>query len=155
MSKITQIYNEYVDIVRSDMPQAKKSAQDMLDYILNSTAKYHGRCVKSLHVPKLITDEEVELFKNLVTTLYGIFDKVIAEYMVNSEYRKLFGFDKRLEELIMRKPVYSSNIPIARVDIFLDENTHDFNFCEFNTDGTSAMNEDRELCKAVAVTQAF
>lgn len=155
MSKITQIYNEYVDIVRSDMPQAKKSAQDMLDYILNSTAKYHGRCVKSLHVPKLITDEEVELFKNLVTTLYGIFDKVIAEYMVNSEYRKLFGFDKRLEELIMRKPVYSSNIPIARVDIFLDENTHDFKFCEFNTDGTSAMNEDRELCKAVAVTQAF
>ena len=155
MSRITQIYNEYVDIVKGDMPQAEKSAQDMLDYILNSTAKYHGRCVKSLHVPKLITHEEVELFQELVTTLYGIFDKVIAEYMANPEYRKLFGFDRRLEELILRKPVYSSNIPIARVDIFLDENTHEFKFCEFNTDGTSAMNEDRELCKAVSVTAAF
>ena len=75
MSKITQIYNEYVDIVRSDMPQAKKSAQDMLDYILNSTAKYHGRCVKSLHVPKLITDEEVELLKILLQRSMGYLTK--------------------------------------------------------------------------------
>jgi len=155
MSRMTDIYKEYVDTVKNDMQGASESSQDMLNYILNSTARYHGRCVKSLHVPKLITTEETQLFKQLVKTLYGIFDKVMHEYMINPEYRALFGFDERLERLILKEPSYSSNIPIARVDIFLDENTHEFKFCEFNTDGTSAMNEDRELCRAVACTKAF
>ena len=45
----------------------------------------------------------------------------------------------------MREKKYDCNIPIARIDIFYDEETGGFKFCEFNTDGTSAMNEDREL----------
>ncbi len=155
MKEITEIYDEYVDIVKSDMEGAKDSAKTVVDYILNSTAKYHGRCVKSLCVPKLFTPKETELFESLVKTLYGIFDKVIAEYGGNPDYRKLFGFDRRLEELILREPSYKTNIPIARVDIFLDEKTHAFKFCEFNTDGTSAMNEDRELCIAFQKTKAW
>ena len=91
MKEITEIYDEYVDIVKSDMEGAKDSAKTVVDYILNSTAKYHGRCVKSLCVPKLFTPKETELFESLVKTLYGIFDKVIAEYGGNPDYRKLFG----------------------------------------------------------------
>ncbi len=48
-------------------------------------------------------------------------------------------------ELILREKRYDCNIPIARIDIFYNEDTGDFKFCEFNTDGSSAMNEDREL----------
>ena len=44
---------------------------------------------------------------------------------------------------------------MARADIFYDEETEDFKFCEFNTDGTSAMNEDRELNIAFSHTLAY
>ena len=70
-------------------------------------------------------------------------------YAKDEDYRRLFGFEPKLEELILREPTYDSPIPIARIDIFYNEETGDFKFCEFNTDGTSAMNEDRELNIAI------
>jgi hypothetical protein len=42
-----------------------------------------------------------------------------------------------------------------RVDLFLDERSGDFRFCEFNTDGTSAMNEDREGANALSRSATF
>ncbi len=57
--------------------------------------------------------------------------------------------EPKLEELILNRPTYYSPIPIARIDIFYNEKTGDFKFCEFNTDGTSAMNEDRKLNIAI------
>ena len=55
----------------------------------------------------------------------------------------------------MRRPKYDCNIPISRIDIFYQEETGDFRFCEFNTDGTSAMNEDRELNTAFESSEAY
>ena len=76
-------------------------------------------------------------------------------YAKDEDYRRLFGFEPKLEELILREPTYDSPIPIARIDIFYNEETGDFKFCEFNTDGTSAMNEDRELNIAIQKTKAY
>ena len=98
-----------------------------------STAKYHGRCVSTLYVPKMFTTEDIAYFRQLIKELYGIFDKVIDHYRSDAEYRSLFGYDKRLEELILREKRYNSNIPIARIDIFYNEATKEFCFCEFNT----------------------
>ncbi len=125
------------------------------EYMLNSTAKYHGRVARTMYLPKLFTTDEVEFFRRDVALLFGIFDKIIAEYENNAEFRKLFGFDKRLEELILREKNYSCNIPIARIDIFYNEQTKEYKFCEFNTDGTSAMNEDRELNNGLRLTKAY
>lgn len=123
----------------------KKSAADIRSYLLSSTAKYHNRVVKTLYLPKLFAQKDLRIFDAAIRTLYGIFDKVIAEYERSESYRRLFGFPKELEELILHRPRYHCNIPISRIDIFYQEETGDFKFCEFNTDGTSAMNEDREL----------
>lgn len=123
----------------------RESAEAIRSYLLSSTAKYHNRVVKTLYLPKLFTRKETAVFDRTINILYGIFDKVIAEYEKNEAYRRMFGFPKELEELILRRPKYRCNIPIARIDLFYNEETGDFRFCEFNTDGTSAMNEDREL----------
>ncbi len=131
------------------------SARKALDYIQNSTAKYHGRCVRTLYIPKLFRETDIRIFEQGITVLYGIFEKVMKAYYEDAEYRKLFGFDKRLEELILRERTYTSSIPIARIDIFYNEETKAFKFCEFNTDGTSAMNEDRELNHALRLTRAY
>lgn len=155
MSKIKELVQEYRSIVEQDLDGHGISAKEISNYIQNSTAKYHGRCVRTLYIPKLITLDEVDLFEGLIKTLYEIFYKVMDRYQRNPEYRKLFGFDERLEKLILRENAYDCPLPIARIDIFLDEETGDFKFCEFNTDGSSAMNEDRELNNAIRLTKAY
>lgn len=147
--------DQYRKLVIGKEAQHKKSAEAIRSYLLSSTAKYHNRVVRTLYLPKLFTEKEVRLFGRAITTLYGIFDKVAAEYETNEAYRRLFGFPKALEELILRDPGYHCNIPIARIDIFYHEETGDFRFCEFNTDGTSAMNEDRELNTAFEGSEAY
>jgi len=155
MSKIKELVQEYRGIVERDLTSHGISAKEISNYIQNSTAKYHGRCVRTLYIPKLFTLDEVDLFEQLIKTLYGIFYKVMDKYEQDAEYRKIFGFDERLEKLILREATYDCPLPIARIDIFLNEETGNFHFCEFNTDGSSAMNEDRELNNAIRLTEAY
>ena len=155
MREVTKIQNRYMELMEEDLESHRMTAKKANDYIRNSTAKYHGRCVKALYIPKIYTETEEKLFQEIVETICGIFYKVMEEYRKNPEYRKLFGFEERLEQLILRKPTYECPLPIARIDIFLNEETGDFKFCEFNTDGTSAMNEDRELNIAIQRTKAY
>lgn len=152
MEYLTEYYRGIID---SDFEKHVKSAQKEREYIENSTAKYHGRIVYTMYIPKLFTKGAAEYFEEISDTMYGIMVKVIKEYEENSEYRKLFGFDKRLEELILREDKYNCKLPITRIDILFNEDDFSFKFCEFNTDGSSAMNEDRELNNAVAQTKAF
>ncbi len=148
------LYEQYCELVLHKEKEHMKCALAMKDYILHSTAKYHERAVRTLYLPKIFTERETSVFAELIETLFGIFHKVIAEYERNADYRALFGFSQELEALILRPRTYACDIPIARVDIFYNEETADFKFCEFNTDGTSAMNEDRELNHALAYSDA-
>lgn len=110
---------------------------------------------RTLHIPKFYTQKDKKIFTSIVDTMYQIFSKVIKAYRNDEEIRKLFGFSKELEELILLKPRYDSLIPICRVDVFYDEKTKEFGFCEFNTDGTSAMNENKRLNDFLSLNNAF
>ena len=146
---------EYKELVMGKEEDHRKSAVGIREYLLQSTAKYHGRVVRTLYLPKLFTLREISVFRQAIQELYGIFDKVYAEFMKSESYRNLFGFSPELTELILREKKYSCDVPIARIDIFYNEETGDYKFCEFNTDGTSAMNEDRELTIAFSQTKAY
>lgn len=145
----------YKKLVLGAEADHRQSAAAIRNYLLSSTAKYHNRVVRTLYLPKLFTKKETAIFDRTIKTLYGIFDKVIAEYENNETYRRMFGFPEELEKLILRSPKYRCNIPIARIDLFYNEETGAFKFCEFNTDGTSAMNEDRELNTAFELGKAY
>lgn len=153
--QLFELNQEYRKNITNDKERHAKSALEEIRYINNSTAKYHGRCVSTLYIPKIFTEEDIANFRGLVNVLYKIFDKVILHYRDDASYRRLFGFPEKLEALILRKPRYKSRIPIARIDIFYNEETKDFKFCEFNTDGSSAMNEDRELNHALKLTAGY
>ena len=114
-----------------------------------------GHVIETMYLPKLFGTEEVELFKKDMRLLSGIFRKIVRAYREDASYRALFGFDPLLESLILREKTYEEEIPIARADLFFDEEKRTYRFCEFNTDGTSAMNEDLELRKAISHTKAF
>lgn len=155
MLQSIDLNREYCEEIAKEKGIHAESALKEVDYVNHSTARYHGRCVSTLYVPKLFTEEDIGIFRNLTGTLYGIFHKMICHFREDEKYRRLFGFSSQLEELILREPRYRSHIPMARIDIFYHEKTKEFKFCEFNTDGSSAMNEDRELNIGIAYTRGY
>ena len=153
--ELTALEQLYYDHINANRAEHEKSGKEALDYLEHSTAKYHGKTIYSLYVPKLLNEQTVEVFRNTAETMAGIMRKVIVEYRENEAYRALFGFDKEVEQLIIHDPLYENVLPVCRVDIFYNEADGSFYFCEFNTDGSSSMNEDRELCIAFEKTLLY
>lgn len=114
-------------------------------YMEHSTAIYHGVVVDSSFVPRFYDRTTYDRFKHIAETSHRILVKVMREYLENPSYRACFDFDERLVDLILLPRDYDALLPFARVDLFLDENTLDATFCEFNGDGSSGMNENREI----------
>ena len=132
--------------IQTHMEESEKSGLRMEEYIKHSDLNAGGNnYTRTLQIPKIYDRKTIDHFSEIVTTTYGIFEKVIQEYMVNPDYRKLFPFSKALEALILLPSGYAEAVPVCRIDIFYNEENGDFKFCEFNTDGTSAMNENKVL----------
>ena len=120
-----------------------------------SSALYRGTVVDSAFVPRLYDRATYNRFKYIAETTHTILAKVMQEYLDNPAYRSCFDFDERLVDLILLPRDYEAILPLARVDLFLDENTLDATFCEFNGDGSSGMNENREIGASIAQTSAL
>ncbi len=150
-----EINDQYVGYVEDHFEENKETFYKSMEYLDQSTAKYHGETIYSLYLPKIFPEHVVEYLRESADTMYSILTKVIKEYLEDEDYRKLFGFSKELEELIVVDRLYESYLPIARIDIFLNEEDLSFQYCEFNADGTSSMNEDRELNIALTKTAAY
>lgn len=152
---MNKYYNEYIELVNSNIDFCREDASRMRDALENSSAHYHGYTVHTLYIPNIYTEKDYENLKSAAEMTYGILDKVIREYLKNGDYRSLFGFEKKLEDLILRPAVYGETLPIARIDLFYNPETENFKFCEFNTDGSSGMNEDRELINVFNASETF
>ena len=152
MKNIQEKCKKYIE---DNFSFCEESAKKELGYLERSTAKYKGQTIYSLHVPKMFTLEAKEVLKHGAETMYGILYKVMKEYLSNPEYRKLFGFSKELDKMICNTPNYENILPICRLDIFFNEEDYSYKFCEFNGDGTSSMNEDRELNIAFQKTALY
>ena len=125
------------------------------DYMQGSTAIVHHQVVASTFVPRLFDRETREAMKRTAETAHRILVKVIERYLADPAYRRVFDFDPRLEELILLPRGYDSVLPFARVDTFFDEDDLRVRFCEFNADGSSDMNENREITASVARSETF
>lgn len=141
--QIEQAFEEYIleNPIRAK-ESALKTSMEIQNSELNLGGGYYTR---TLLIPKFFTQEDRQIFEKIVQSTFSIFETVFHAYRNDPEIRALFPFDKELEELILLEPLYAPIIPISRIDIFYNEETKDYWFCEFNSDGTSAMNENRRL----------
>lgn len=140
-----------------------------------STAIYHDEVVEYSYVPQLLTPSYERALGQVAANLDSILTKMVDRYLADPEYRRLFGYGDLLEELVLADPGYLKRVPIMRVDLFRDRGALDngasdgesmpaghpvddgfypdgdlrFQLCEINTDGASAMNEDREVGQAL------
>lgn len=149
MSLQREVLEEYKSYIENHMEENKKGALKV-KYNLEHSPLYQNNMVdKTVHIPKVYDEETMADFRRIADITYKIFGKVIEEYRTHEDYRKLFPFPKELEELILLPRSYDGFLPIARFDLFYNEETRDFYFCEINTDGTAAQLRDYEMSKAL------
>lgn len=154
MASNAELTNEYLSIINElngDVEGRKIAA----DYMEHSTAIVHHQHVACSYLPRLFNRETYDIMKTTAETAHGILCKVIQRYLDDPAYREVFDFDPRLVELILLPRGYDALLPFARVDTFLNEDTGEIRFCEFNGDGSSGMNENREITLSVARTSAM
>ena len=138
-----KIRAEYHALINEHLEQNRRGALALRENIERSDLHFRGYISKALQIPNIYTEETRKRFEEIVSVTYGICEKVIREYVKNEQYRALFGFSKEAEELILLDPGYPCALPLARFDLFYHEDTGEFWFCEFNTDGSTGMNESR------------
>jgi hypothetical protein len=144
-----------LEIITQNPAQSAADFQRINDLIKKNNLSYRNIFVRTLAVPKILTKELYSKISEFIAQIYPLFDKIIEHYFLDPAYRKLFGFAPELEELILISRCRKCWIPMARIDFFLNEADGSIMMCEINTDGTSAMNEDRLLGEFLEHNTAF
>lgn len=136
-----RLVNEYIGIIKKDPEFYFNDYKNIVERVNNSDAIYKGEPIPVTYQAMLIGEDNMEEFKDIASKLMVITNKITNKYLESPEYRKLFRYPKMLEDLILHYPGYDMPVPICRYDMFYN-GKDDYVFCEFNTDGSSSMNED-------------
>ena len=124
-------------------------------FIADSDVWVHGVPAPFPYVPYLFNKKDRAYIADQVTTMHRILCKVIRRYLEDEGYRELFHFPEELHRLIMLPCDYDDLLPMARFDLFLNEEDLSYKFCEFNTDGSGAMSRDYMIGKALMQGAAY
>lgn len=154
MKTNTELTEEYFAIANS-LGGDIAGRRSAFSYMKNSTAIVHHRVVASSFIPRLFNNESWERLTDIAETTHRILCKVITHYQECPDYRDVFHFDPRLEELVLLPRGYKDVLPFARIDVFLNEDTMEVGFCEFNGDGSAGMNENREITSSIRETATY
>lgn len=148
------INREYIELVTKNINRYLEDYKKTAEKVKNSKAQYKGQPIPFLYHPMFFTEKDIDNFRRIGNMMISIANKITNRYVKDKEFRKKFGFPKLMEELILVDNGYDINVPIGRFDIFYNS-YDDFKFCELNTDGSSAMNEDNTLAEILLETEAM
>lgn len=147
------LQREYLEIIEALDGDAPSHALGD-EYLMQTNALLKGEPMPWSFVPKVFSRRDLGYLSWIAQTTYRIMDKLTRAYLSDAEVRSKFGFSSELERLTLSPVGYACTIPIARVDIFLNEETGAFHFCELNTDGSAGMLATMEVTRANAATVA-
>jgi len=116
-----------------------------LSCIEKSSAKIDDIAIKSFYHPYVLSNSDFSWIKEKTEIMWDILEKTAQLLITEKEVRAFFDFPTELYELLQIDPKYSINVPITRFDAFYNNKDNSLYFCEFNTDGTSGMNETNTM----------
>ena len=149
-----ELEDEFLDIARElGGDVSSRAAGD--DYLAHTHALYHGGPLSWAMSPKIFDEAQLALLVDAAETMGRIMDKVTARYLADADFRAHFRLSPELEALTLVPTGYEQLIPLARVDIFLNEETGDYQFCELNTDGSAGMTATEEVTRAIQRTETY
>lgn len=149
-----EVNKEYIDLVLQEPGNYIEDYKLTLGKVANSTAIYKGKPVPFLYHPMFFVQEDIDNFNKIGDLMISITNKVTNRYIEDKDFRAKFGFPKLIEDLIEIDNGYDVNVPIGRFDLFYKD-YNNFKFCELNTDGSSAMNEDNTIGRIILETKAM
>ena len=124
-------------------------------YLAGTHALYHGSPLSWAFTPKLFTAEGECLLADAAETMYRIMVKTLAAFRSDPAVRAAFGLPADVERLCLIEDHFPCPVPVARVDVFLNEDTGEYWFCELNCDGSAGMTATDEVSRAVALSPTF
>lgn len=148
--KLEEQYVQALEGLNGDLP-SREAAQS---YLAGTKALRNGEPVPWAVVPKIFSSSDVARLRSITGTMYSILEKLSAAYALDPEVRKLFAFSPSVDAAVAAAPAIGMQIPIARYDIFLNEETGSFKFCEINTDGSASSVITEEVSRAVRSLKA-
>lgn len=143
MATMKKHRDEYLEALRACGGDVEGRAQ-AIAYIEGADVCAYGAPVPYSYVPHLFGPDDVRFLEGVSRMTHGILSKVIAHYVDDPAYRRIFRYSPELERLILLPCPYDEKLPMARFDLFLDEEDLSYKFCEFNTDGSGAFSRDYE-----------
>lgn len=139
-----KLNEELIDIAQRHSKLVEEDYKRTYKAVGESKAIYKGKQLPYLYLPTIYTGSDVNNFEKLAKDIFNIVNRSIDIYISYPEVRPVWNFDPRLEELILIPHRFKANVPMGRFDVFYYEDGS-YKFCELNTDGTSAMNEETPL----------
>ena len=139
--EIQDIYLKYINL-----PDFENSYSTYFNEIQKAGDEVSSDPLPSMFHPVIISQKDLQSLKQQSEQMAVILKKTIQLYLENEEVQKYLDFSEELHEWIMADPGYDVSVPISRYDGFWDGKI--IKFCEFNTDGTSGMDEIATLDKA-------
>ena len=149
------VFEQYREAVLKDPDKQLEDFKQVFDEVQHSPALYCGQPIDFLMQPMFLSPDDTAYFAELTRQMFQIMEKVTRRYLEDETFRRYFRFSPLLEELILKDPGYTNDIPMGRFDIFYDFETKWFQFCEVNTDGSSGMEQQRELTRIFRRSPSF
>ena len=152
--ELNKTNQEYIDLVINNQSNYKDDYLETVEKVANSNAQYKGKPVPFLYHPMFFLQKDIENFEKITSLIMSITNKITERFLQDSKFREKFRYPEFLNELIAIDNGYDINAPIGRFDIFY-EDYDNFKFCEINTDGSSAMNEDNIIARIISETKGL
>jgi hypothetical protein len=125
------------------------------DYLRHTHALKDGEAVPWAMNPKIVDERGLSILASAAETMGAILDKMCRRFLDDPAFRSRFDLPATLERYALIPTGYERLIPIARFDVFLDEDTGDFRFCEVTTDGTGGMVNAMEVAHVIQQTDTY
>lgn len=136
----------------------EKEQSRLHEELEHSYAQKRGLPIHWTVTPKLISAPEHRRFKEIAERCHRIMEQASQAFIDKPELRAAFKLDPEIEELSLLERGYTSLIPLARVDIFYNEKSGAWKFCELNTDGSSGqvfMHETERILSTSSFAKRF
>ena len=102
--------------------------------------------------PVILDRESWRILSDAACTMHGIMEAACGQFARDPLFRRQFHLDPHLEHRCTQKPQAGMYLPLARVDLFFNQETGQYWFCETNTDGSAGFTAND--CVTTAITQS-
>ncbi len=141
MLNSTEAHNKICKYAKSEsFPQDYHNYFKQIEIICS---EFCSEILPALFHPVILPKDTLISISQQSEQMNRILNKTTELYKNNTEVKAYFNLPDPLDEWININPGYNIQIPISRYDGFWDG--ENYRFCEFNTDGTSGMDEVNTL----------